>query len=309
MSEHYRTPLVRTRLNLPGPFSRRAPDDLVAAARQAAWIAARPWLDRVRRDVGLPPLPRREPLTQAGRQSALMLGAFSPILLPRPAGPGTSLLATGFWLLDRDLDPDPPASLLEFLAAGPAPVAVGFGSMIDADPTGTTALAVEALQRSGRRGVLIRGQYGLRGEALPDGVVAVDTVSHAWLFPRCAAIVHHAAAGTTAAALRAGRPSVPVPHMSNQSQWARRIHQLGVSTVAIPRSRLNAERLGEAIAAATTDRPMSDRSRALGKEIRAEDGVGEAVAALERHLAGRTARALGQEQTAGQIDHQEVSAR
>jgi sterol 3beta-glucosyltransferase len=126
-------------------------------------------------------------------------------------------------------------------------------------------------------------------------VIALDTVSHTWLFPRCAAIVHHAAAGTMAAALRAGRPSVPVPHMSNQSRWARRTRELGVSTTAIQRRRLTAQRLADAIAAATSDRAMSDRSTRLGELIRAEDGVGQAVAALERSL--------------NEFDHQEVPSR
>jgi sterol 3beta-glucosyltransferase len=295
MSAHYGTPLVRAKLNLPGPLSERASGRLAAVARQAAWATARPWLDRVRRDVGLPPLPRREPLAEADRRGDPSLGAFSPRLGSAPARSERPLVATGFWFLDRDLDPDPPPALLEFLADGPAPVAVGFGSMIDADAARTTELAVEALRLAGRRGILIRGAYGMPGEALPETVIALDTVSHTWLFPRCAAIVHHAAAGTMAAALRAGRPSVPVPHMSNQSRWARRTRELGVSTTAIQRRRLTAPRLADAIAAATSDRAMSDRSARLGELIRAEDGVGQAVTALERSL--------------NEFDHQEVPSR
>ena len=104
-------------------------------------------------------------------------------------------------------------------------------------------------------------------------------------------------AGTTAAALRAGIPSVTVPHMTDQFLWARRLHELGVAPPPIPRLELSAERLGEAIRLAASDVAMRGRAAALGERIRAEDGVGRAVELIGRELgaphagAGATGRA------------------
>lgn len=284
MSEHYGVPLVRTRLNLPPAVIGAAPRPVAAWVRQTAWRAVRRWLTPVRRDVGLAPPAGREPIAELDRCGVPVLYGVSPLV----ASPVRTLVdwthLTGFWVLDAPLDPPPPAALSRFLADGPPPVCVGFGSMLDPAAQSSTALAVEALAIAGRRGVIIRGQYGFRGGGLPPSVFALDTISHDWLFPRCAAIVHHAAAGTAAAALHAGVPAVPVPHMADQTRWARRLHALGVAAPPIPRRRLTAERLGEAIATATGDPALSARAAALGERLRAEPGVARAVRLLSPYL-------------------------
>ena len=284
-SEVHGIPVVRARLNVPGRLDSGPSDPVAAALRQAAWRAARPWLSRVRRDAGLGAPPVAEPIGALARSGVPTLLACSPAVLAAGRAPGRpgGVQATGYWFLDRALDPPAPEGLLDFLAAGPAPVCVGFGSMLDEDPVATTDLAVEALDRAGERGVLLRGQWGLRGTALPPTVFAVDAVAHDWLFARCATVVHHGGAGTTAAALRAGVPSVPVPHMTDQHRWSRVIHGLAVSTAPIPRRRLTAPRLAAALAAAR-EPGLQRRATELSRRIAAEDGVSRAVALIERHL-------------------------
>ena len=113
---------------------------------------------------------------------------------------------------------------------------------------------------------------------------AVEAISHAWLFPRCAAVVHHSAAGTTAAGLRAGVPTIPVPHNSDQFSWGNRLPELGVGTAPIARRKLTLEALEQAIRTATTDPAMRRRRGDVGERIRAEDGVGRAVEAFGRRI-------------------------
>ena len=84
------------------------------------------------------------------------------------------------------------------------------------------------------------------------------------------------------AGLRAGVPSVLVPHIGDQPLWARRVRELGVGPEPIPRRQLTAERLAAAIASAVSDRDMRARAAALGERIRAEDGVGRAIGVIER---------------------------
>jgi len=110
----------------------------------------------------------------------------------------------------------------------------------------------------------------------------LESVPHAWLFPRVSAVVHHGGSGTTGSGLRAGVPSVLVPHMSDQPFWAERVQELGVGPRPIPRRQLTAVRLAAAITSAVTDTDMGARAAALGERIRAEDGIGQAVGIIER---------------------------
>ena len=220
---------------------------------------------------------------QAGRPLPVLYG-ISPSVVPRPPDWGDNACLTGYWFLAPEAGWQPPADLLRFLEAGPPPVYIGFGSMIVRDAPRIVAVALEALRRSGERGVLPVGWGGLKKADLPEGVFAVDPLPHGWLFPRMAAVVHHGGAGTTAAGLRAGVPSILVPFMGDQFFWARRVAALGVGPPPIPRKELTADRLAYAIRLATTHRPMRGRAAALGERIRTEDGIGRAVSLIERHV-------------------------
>jgi sterol 3beta-glucosyltransferase len=279
-------PLVRALLNAPAYWmSRRTNRPAAAAVRQVAWLAARPWLNRVRREaLGLGPLPLREPIGRLDRQRQLVLYPFSPSVFPKPAGWGDRTEVTGYWSLDTRIDPEPPDDLRAFLEAGPPPVCMGFATQLDPDPVGTTRMMVKALRDVGRRGVLLRKAEALSGVDLADDVYALERVPHDWLFRRCAAVVHHAAAGTTATVLRSGVPSVAVPHNSDQFTWARRLAELRVSPPPIPRRTLSLERLEPALIGATTSGVLRARAQSLAARIRKEDGVATAVAAFQRRF-------------------------
>jgi sterol 3beta-glucosyltransferase len=154
--------------------------------------------------------------------------------------------------------------------------------MHDRDAAAATALVLDALRRAGQRGVLQTG-WGALGEVpRSDRVFPVGPVPHDWLFPRVAAAVHHGGAGTVAAALRAGVPSVLVPFMADQPFWARRVFARGAAPAPIPRQRLTAERLAAAVRSAVTDPETRRRAAELGAKVRADDGVARAVEVFER---------------------------
>lgn len=170
------------------------------------------------------------------------------------------------------LDPgqgDPlPADLEAFIERGPAPVYIGFGSMPDPHPDKTTALFIEATARAGVRAIISRGWANFGGE-LPEHCHAVGPVSHPRLFARVSAIVHHGGAGTTAAAARAGKPQLIVPHIADQFAFGKLVQDLGVGVSPIRRSRLRASTLAERLVALTTDTTMRERAAQLGVKIRA----------------------------------------
>ena len=236
--------------------------------------------------LGVRPLPRRGVLDHLLPASRPLLYGISPAILPTPADWPASRHVVGTWFLDPPDDWRPDAGLEAFLAAGPAPVYVGFGSMGSEDPAATARLVLDAVAAAGVRAIVHRGWARLLAEEAPPTVHVVESVPHAWLLSRVAAAVHHGGAGTTAASLRAGVPTLVVPFHGDQAFWARRVQDLGAGPAPIPRRRLTARRLSAGLVAATTDPDLRRRAVDLGQRIRTEDGVGDAVRWIERTVAG-----------------------
>ena len=165
--------------------------------------------------------------------------------------------------------PELPPKLESFLEAGPPPVYLGFGSMTDTDPAGTTNLMLRAVELAGCRALVSEGWAGLGQQPLSADVLAIGAVSHARLFPRMAAIVHHGGAGTTTTAARAGVPQIVVPHLFDQIYWGERVSALGLGPPQIRRTRLSAERLAAALREVLENEVIQERAQALAGRLEA----------------------------------------
>ena len=232
---------------------------------------------------------------RAERRPLLM--ACSPHVVARPRDWPAEVEMTGYWFLDRPPEWVPLPDLMRFLRADPPPICIGFGSMTMADPGATAALVTEAVAKAGCRAVIGAGWGGLRPPQQHDNIYSTEELPHDWLFPQMAAVVHHCGAGTTASALRAGLPSVPVPFMADQFFWVRRLRRLGVATAAVPHRKLSVQALVAALRNAMNDDEMRQRARSLGAAIRPEDGLLRAVAAVEKHASQLTQRVGRVQQT------------
>ena len=157
------------------------------------------------------------------------------------------------------------------------PVYVGFGSAAGLHPEKLANVVIAALVQAGQRGVIATGWGGLAPPNLPGDIFQLEAAPHAWLFPRMAAVVHHAGAGTTAAALRAGKPSIICPFLGDQPFWGTRVHSLGAGPRPIPRKKLTVANRSRAIRIAVTDTDMRRHAARLGENIRAENGLRVAV--------------------------------
>ncbi|WP_445516331.1 glycosyltransferase [Streptomyces sp. NEAU-174] len=242
-----------------------------AAALQADAVAG------LRTRLGLPPATSRAATSQTtGADLRPVFHGFSPLVVPRPADWPSGVEVAGYWWPARPRDWRPPAELTDFLQAGPPPVFIGFGSMAPGEGERLGELVTAAVARAGVRAVVQAGWAGLT--AAGDDVLAVGDLPHDWLFPRTAAVVHHAGAGTTAAGLRAGVPAVAVPAMADQPFWATRLHHLGVAPRPLPLADLTAESLGAAITTCLTAPALRHRAAELADAMGVEDGA-EAVLA------------------------------
>ncbi|MEV4222769.1 glycosyltransferase [Nonomuraea sp. NPDC049725] len=230
-------------------------------------------------------LPRRrgrhDILRRPDGRPATVLQAFSTSLLPGGLDYPSWVHTTGFWFLPAASGWSPPPELAAFLADGPPPVYVGFGSMAGTDPVRVGRVVTEAVRLAGVRAVLATGWGGMRTGDLPEAVFPLEQAPHDWLFPRMAAIVHHGGSGTTGAALAAGRPQVLCPFVADQPFWAARAHAAGVAPAPQPQRRLTPRGLAEAIRRAVTDRGLARAAAQTGERVRAENGVQRAVQILE----------------------------
>jgi sterol 3beta-glucosyltransferase len=244
-------------------------------ARQMMWQSFRSADNRARKEVlALPPAPFSGPYSDPRLRECPVLYGYSPSVIPPPDDWGQDIHVTGYWFLDEPAEWTPPPGLARFLKAGPLPVYVGFGSMSTRDPQATARLIFDALARAGQRGIVLSGWGGMVAADAPNNIYMLDTAPFAWLFPRMAAVVHHGGAGTTAAGLRAGVPSIVVPFFADQPFWGQRVAALGAGPQPIPRKQLTAERLAAAVTQAVSNPQMRSRAADLGAKIRAEDGIG-----------------------------------
>ena len=223
--------------------------------------------------------------TQEHDGRILELVAMSRGLLDPGGRWGPAYHFTGFWAAGTGHAP-PPAHLVEFLQAGPAPVVLTMGSMVMFDPERLARDFGEALRRIGRRGVIVRGWARWPDDTPGDGTVLyLDEAPYDWLFPRASCVVHHGGCGTVAAVLRAGKPSVILPQVMCQEQFAELLTREGLATGVFGTLPLDPGALASALRRAVLDGPPNRRAEEWRELVTAEGGVAAAADLIESHRA------------------------
>jgi UDP:flavonoid glycosyltransferase YjiC (YdhE family) len=246
--------------------------------RQLMWQGFRSADTIARKKVlNIPAAPLLGPYGSKSTQNMPILYGFSPSVIPAPSDWNGNTHITGYWFVDEADEWQPPAALLDFLQSGSPPVYIGFGSMSNRNPEQIADLVIQALTLTNQRAILLSGWGGLQRTNMPDSIFMIDSIPHSWLFPRVSAVVHHGGASTTAAGFKAGVPSVVIPFFGDQPFWGQRVADLGVGSKPIPRKKLTAERLADAIQEVVTNEDMRQRASELGKQIQAENGIGSAL--------------------------------
>lgn len=231
-------------------------------------------------DMGLNKLPKGTGITaQYDKTPVPNIHAISPHVLSRPKD-WPSIYSMNGYIIDEE-EWVPSSILQKFLMAGEAPVYIGFGSMSGSNPERLTRMIIDALSKANMRGILATGWGGLETMELPDSILQIDKASHTWLFPKMAVIVHHGGAGTTAASLRSGRPTIICPFFGDQPFWADQVVRLGVGLKVSSQKNLKAEELSGAIREVMNNTQLQEAALILGEKVQSEEGVLNIVNTIE----------------------------
>jgi UDP:flavonoid glycosyltransferase YjiC (YdhE family) len=242
-------------------------------------------LAELRREIGLPPYPGNlifdamfSPLGNLALYSPV-LGGVQPDYPPRTQ-------VTGFAFYDEDPEEgaETGADLARFLAAGDAPIAFVLGSAAHVDARDFFQVSVEAARALARRAVVVTGSAPAPELTASADVFACRYARYSQLFAGAAAIVHQGGIGTLAQAMRAGKPEIVVPFLGDQLDNGTRVERLGAARV-VAREKYQKERVVTELGRMLSEPSYAAAAASIAAKMRSEDGVGQAVAAIQRLLA------------------------
>lgn len=238
--------------------------------------------------LGLHPIPASGGPLVLQRLRVPFTYAWSTSLLPKPGDWRSNIDVVGFFSMPNDTFYKPDPALAKFLAAGPPPIYIGFGSVVVKDPLKLTETILGAVQKAGVRALVSAGwaDLGKTDIDIPDSVFIIKgNIPHDWLFDagRVAAVCHHGGAGTTAAGLTAGLPTIIVPFFGDQWFWGNAVHTSGAGPQPIPHAEMTVDILTDAIKFALLPETR-EAAQVVGESIRSENGVAKGVDSFHKNL-------------------------
>jgi rhamnosyltransferase subunit B len=216
-------------------------------------------------------------------KSNLVLALFSSVLAkPQLDWPKKTILA-GFTFYDNSQSKAEPSSELEhFLAAGEAPIVFTLGSAAVMTPGSFYQESIQAAKLLQRRAILLIGNNPLPAD-LTNEIIAIDYVPYSQIFPQASAIVHQGGIGTTAQALRSGRPTLIMPYSHDQPDNADRVERLGTSRT-ISRQQYVASQVAQELQELFENPNYATKAAEISGVLQAENGVKVACDAIEQQL-------------------------
>ena len=270
-------PVFDLKIRLPGFLNRFS----YHVMEQGFWQVFRRYLDHKH-----PALGHFNNIYRPGNHSFF---AISPLVVPRPPDYRPSMHMTGFWRFDKADDTpsnsgEVPNELRKFIEQGPAPICIGFGSMKGNRVSKIMHLFANIVREQSLRAIVLTGwNFDPEISSIFDknNVFLTEQVPHSWLFPRVSLIIHHGGAGTLAAALYAGKPSLIIPFFFDQNYWAKILNTRNLGPAPLNFRALSKRSILSGLN--ESQRPdLLANINAVQLEIKKEDGVSKTVGIIKQ---------------------------
>lgn len=235
-------------------------------------LFGRPYIN-FRKEIGAPPLSSKKQFPHLA-----IVPISTSIQKPNPHWePITEI--TGYLFADTPPHYNPPEELKRFLESGEKPIFITFGSMFHKEEEALKLVETmcQGLSTSSSKAILLMPSLNIKKESIPDYIFLMDHIPYRYLLPRVKLVIHHFGFGTTAEVLRAGLPSIPVPHLFDQKQRARQIYKLGLSHKPLDVRTLTGSRLASAITKVQADKKLITTCKETGIKIANEHGAERAA--------------------------------
>lgn len=274
-------PMIQSPISL-GSFGNQMSYTL---ARQVFWQFMRDNINPWRKEyLNLPALGiGDEPTAKMESSNVAFVYGYSSRVVPRPSDWSGRHQITGYWPLTAGVLWQPDEKLTAFVNTSNPLVVFRFGTMSEREQTRLVKITERALDSTSMRGVYLT-------DLIPADAVASDSVCYApsiaaeWVMQRSVLVIHHCDSETSATAMRAGKPSIPMPIFADQFFWSGRMQSLGVASKAIAAKDYQSENLAALLKIALRDEDLSRQAEKLSQELSTENGVGNAVAYLRKRL-------------------------
>lgn len=229
--------------------------------------------------------PSTGPDYRIGRHTVPAIYAMSPHLIPRPKEWPSSVHMSGFWQDEKTCDWKPSKALERFVVSGSdLPIYVGFGSMVGEQADRLMDLMLSALTKTGLRAVILMGKRSCASRPSDDRFFFTDFVPHEWLFPKVRAVVHHGGAGTTAAGLRFGLPTLIIPFAGDQLFWGYHVWKAVCGPRPVPCKAASERKLIAALQALTVKAAYRENAAHMGEMLSVEQGTRNAADLIEKEI-------------------------
>lgn len=235
---------------------------------------------RFRKDIGL------NPKRSASKHPYLALIPM-PLFLQKP-NPNwkDATQITGFFFAETPDGYVPPKDLLHFLQSGEKPILITFGSMFhNHEQMKNLFLTIcDATTRSTSRAILMMPDLSQEQIQTPDHIYLAGSIPYSWLLKHVTLVVHHFGFGTTAEVLKAGLPSIPIPHIFDQKTRASEICKLGYTCKPLQIDKINGHTLADAIIQTQTNQELKKKCDDAGRMISSEKGTQKAVELIDKYV-------------------------
>jgi len=257
---------------------------------QGFWLCFKRQNNRMRKEEWNLPKLSSCPIDILRKKNAPTLLGYSEAIVPKPKDWGENEIVTGYWQRRVSAEFTPDARLVEFLECGNRPIYIGFGSMPIGNADNLVNMIKEALYICDERAVVFLSYNTIKDQRLDlkgisdPRIYITDSVPHSWLFPRVRAAVIHGGAGTCAASLKAGIPTIIIPFMGDQAFWGEQVHKIGAGPKPVLYKKLTSAKLAELITKTTTNNKIAERAKYIGSLLQKENGSDFAANKIHNYL-------------------------